>query len=75
MIVFLINVVSPVVYSFSDSPNIIEKNQNNILVSLFDADIIIPDDYPTIQEGIDQADPYSNIFVRSGVYKENIVIG
>lgn len=40
----------------------------------FDPDIIIPDDYPTIQEGINQSDPYDNIFVRSGIYEENIIV-
>jgi parallel beta-helix repeat protein len=41
---------------------------------LIDSDIIIPDDYPTIQQGIDNAQPGDTIFVRSGRYRENIVI-
>lgn len=38
-------------------------------------DIIIPDDYSTIQLGINNADPGNTIFVRNGVYFENIIIG
>ncbi len=40
--------------------------------SLFD--IIVPDDYPTIQEAIDHATEYSKIYVRSGLYEEQIVV-
>ncbi len=36
--------------------------------------IIIPDDYPTIQQGINHAHPGDSVFVRPGVYKEHIVI-
>ena len=36
--------------------------------------IIIPDHFSTIQEGIDNANPGEVIFVRSGIYKENILI-
>lgn len=37
-------------------------------------DIIVPDDYSTIQEAIDYANKGDCIFVRNGVYKENIVV-
>ena len=36
--------------------------------------IIIPIDYTTIQEGIDNANPYDKILIESGVYKEHITI-
>ena len=37
--------------------------------------IYVPDDYPTIQQAIDAASKGDTIFVRSGTYIENIVIG
>ena len=40
-------------------------------------DIVVPDDYPTIQEAVDAVNPEVGyrIFVRSGIYKENIPHG
>ncbi|MCX6667162.1 MAG: right-handed parallel beta-helix repeat-containing protein [Euryarchaeota archaeon] len=37
-------------------------------------DIIVPDDYSSIQNAVDNANPGDKILVRSGVYKENIII-
>ena len=36
--------------------------------------VVVPDDYPTIQEAINRANSGNNIYVKSGEYKENIVI-
>ena len=36
--------------------------------------IIIPDDFPTIQEGINHASPGNIIFIRTGIYKEHLII-
>ena len=37
-------------------------------------DIIIPDNYSTIQEGLNNAKPGYKILVKSGIYKENLSI-
>jgi len=37
-------------------------------------DIIVPDDYQTIQEAIDHAHEYNIILVRSGIYYEHIIV-
>lgn len=47
---------------------------SNSEVSTKGYDIIIPDSYSTIQEGIDNANVGYKIFVRSGIYKENILV-
>lgn len=36
--------------------------------------IIVPDDYPTIQEAINHANEGNTIFVKNGTYYENIVV-
>ena len=36
--------------------------------------IIIPNDYPTIQEGIDVSQPHDTVMVLPGVYSENLLI-
>jgi len=36
--------------------------------------IIVPDDYPTIQEAINHANEEDTIFVRNGIYYENVVV-
>ena len=57
------------------SKNITLVTEKTIEVSgELDSDVIIPDDYSTIQEGIDNANPGDNIFVRSGFYNENLII-
>ena len=36
--------------------------------------ITVPDDYPTIQEAINMASPGDTIFVRAGIYYENVIV-
>jgi parallel beta-helix repeat protein len=36
------------------------------------ATIYVPDDYPTIQDAVDNADPSDTIIVRDGTYTENV---
>jgi len=57
------------------STNMAFSELNNVQSSSsYDPDIIIPDDYPTIQEGINNAEPGDKIFIKSGIYNENIVV-
>ncbi len=52
----------------------ISNHGTDELISLLSPDIIIPDDYLTIQEGINNADPEDIIFIKNGIYYENIVV-
>jgi parallel beta-helix repeat protein len=52
----------------------IKDSSIEIFKTLSIIDIIIPDDYDTIQKGIDHAQPGDIIFVKSGLYIENIII-
>jgi pectin methylesterase-like acyl-CoA thioesterase len=36
--------------------------------------IIVPDDYATIQGAINHSQPNDTIFVKSGIYTENVVL-
>ncbi len=38
------------------------------------ATIVVPDDYGTIQQAIDAASPGTTVFVRRGIYRENLFI-
>jgi parallel beta-helix repeat protein len=52
---------------------IIIKN-NRVLVNASPSTLMVPDDYKTIQEAINNAGSGDTIFVRKGIYTENIVI-
>lgn len=71
--VFLMVTVSSVAYA--QNTQTIENNQvsRSDIIAL-GPHIIIPDHFPTIQEGIDNSNLGETIFVRSGIYKENIVV-
>lgn len=61
--------------SISSTASTIEF-RNNVKpgLNILTADIIIPDDFSSIQKGIDNATTYDTIFVRNGLYNEKIVI-
>jgi len=71
LMMFLIFSIS-ITQNIAGSPS--ESDETTSLSS--DPDIVIPDDYPTIQEGIDNAEVGDKIFVRSRSepYYENIVV-
>lgn len=72
MLLFMVTITGT---TFSEKPIKASKNQLKIInIKSFEPDIIIPDDYTSIREGVDNANPGDKILVRSGIYKENIVI-
>jgi len=60
--------------SVATNQNIGENKNIQTHLKITNYDIIIPIDYTTIQEGIDNAEPYDKILIKSGVYKEHITI-
>ena len=56
---------------YKTSIKIVESKENTVALN---PDVTIPDDYTTIQKGINHASPGDTIFVKSGIYKENIIV-
>jgi len=51
-----------------------EQDEPELLLNKSPDVINVPDDYSTIQEAIDDADPFDTIEVEAGTYNENIII-
>jgi parallel beta-helix repeat protein len=64
LIVFLIIIF----LVLTSSPNIFGSKTNNL------NEIIVPDDYSSIQAAVDNANDDDTIFVRSGIYYENLIV-
>jgi len=77
-LIIIFFILSITIISFNSSGYGIQqiKNKKNIYTDplSISTDIIIPDDFPSIQQGINHANPGDTIFVRSGIYKESIRI-
>ena len=60
----------------SDNPSrqLVNRLKKSVSTDGEDWDIIVPDDYQTIQEAIDHAHEYNIIHVRSGIYYEHIIV-
>jgi len=71
--VFLLIATSLVGYAHNLELSEITTDADTGFVML-SADIIIPDDFSTIQQGINNANPGDTIFVKTGVYKEHLTI-
>lgn len=71
-LLIILLLTSSIFYASSSAES--KSNYYFILLKPIDSDIIIPDDYDTIQEGINNAKPDETIFVRTGVYKENLIV-
>lgn len=67
------------VFAWADPYNTVEEidETNNIAYSALivgSRRIIVPDNYPTIQEAIDAANAYDTVYVKPGVYNEHIIM-
>ena len=47
---------------------------NQFIVQAENKMIVVPDDFPTIQEAIENAEEGDTVFVKNGTYNENVVI-
>jgi len=56
-----------------DFKNNMKRNPKKLVLNT-GWDIIVPDDFPSIQDAINHSNPYDRILVRTGIYKENIQI-
>ena len=70
MMIFIFSIIILFLFNFSNA-NPISHNKS---VDYMNWDIIVPDDYPTIQDAIDNANEYDTIFIRVGIYNEKIII-
>jgi len=54
----------------------IQKTATNVKnsVVMMSSTWIVPDDFPTIQKAIDHANPGDTIYVRTGIYFENVLV-
>jgi parallel beta-helix repeat protein len=69
---FLLTSISALGITFNNEVN---KITNKTLeFQIYGDTSIVPDDYPTIQEAIDNANNGDTIYVRNGIYHENVVI-
>jgi parallel beta-helix repeat protein len=71
-VLILLTSISALGIKLNDEDHDIVNSTSDILF-LSDT-IIVPDDYPTIQAAIDNADTGDAVFVKRGIYYENIII-
>jgi len=72
LIIFFVMILTSIVgYAHNVESTV---NDTNASLVLLNTEITIPDDYASIQQGIDNAKPGDTILVRTGIYKENLII-
>jgi len=73
LVIFLMT--STFIIGYAHKTKTMKNNNSDVAdISALGPNIIIPDHYPTIQEGIDNANPGNIIFIRTGIYKEHLII-